>query len=88
LHTLTFLPLDLSNLPTVTTFADQALSALASTNLDYLFLNAAISEPSGPPGTTGPNGSKWSKTYIVNHLCTSPFLYPFSPSPPVQSNPI
>jgi NAD(P)-dependent dehydrogenase (short-subunit alcohol dehydrogenase family) len=67
-HTVTILPLDLSNLATVVTFAQQALSALASTNLNYLLLNAAISESAGT-STSGPNGSKWSKTYLVNHLC-------------------
>lgn len=72
LHSVSFLPLDLSDLPTAVTFAERVLSILGSTSLDYLFLCAAISEPSGVKGTTGPNGSKWSKTFIVNHLCTYP----------------
>jgi hypothetical protein len=71
LHKCTFLPLDLSNLRAVAGFAEQALSTLGSTSFDYLFLCAAISEPAGSTGTTGPNGSKWSKTFMVNHLCTS-----------------
>ncbi|KAK0622430.1 hypothetical protein B0T14DRAFT_426089 [Immersiella caudata] len=81
-HTLTLLPLDLSNLPTVVTFAAQTLSTLASANLSYLFLNAAISEPAGPaepPRTTNPNDSRWSKTYIVNHLSQHLLTHFFHP---------
>ena len=65
----TILPLELSDLASVVAFAQLVSSTLGSVNIDYLFLNAAISDPAGPPGTVGPHGSKWSKTYIVNHLC-------------------
>ncbi|KAK5659951.1 hypothetical protein OQA88_13416 [Cercophora sp. LCS_1] len=65
LHKLTFVRLDLSSLATVRTFADQALAALGQTPLDHLLLNAATSNPATAPG---PHGSKWSETYIVNHL--------------------
>jgi NAD(P)-dependent dehydrogenase (short-subunit alcohol dehydrogenase family) len=77
-HALTILPLDLADLNTVVSFAKQTLSTTASVQIDYLFLNAGISNPSGPPGTLGPQGSKWSETYVVNHLCEpSHFPFPF-----------
>lgn len=69
MHTITIIPLDLSELATVIAFAWQVSLTLGPTNLDFLFLNAAISDPAGQPGAVGPHGSKWSNTYIVNHLC-------------------
>ncbi|KXJ86285.1 hypothetical protein Micbo1qcDRAFT_140479 [Microdochium bolleyi] len=64
-HKLTILPAELSNLKTVKSFAEQALDTLGSDKLDYLMLNAGMTEP---PGTKGPEGSKWSDSYLVNHL--------------------
>ncbi|RYP68805.1 hypothetical protein DL771_006423 [Monosporascus sp. 5C6A] len=64
-HSLTVLPVELSDLRTVKTFAQQTLDTLGETNIDYLFLNAGTyKDPNGP----GPHGSKWSETYLVNHL--------------------
>ncbi|KAK7744695.1 hypothetical protein SLS62_010114 [Diatrype stigma] len=64
-HDLTFLPLELSNLQNVKTFAQQTLQALGETKIDYLFLNAGMFKRAQGPG---PHGSKWSETYVVNHL--------------------
>ncbi|KAH8918805.1 NAD(P)-binding protein [Atractiella rhizophila] len=65
-HSLTILPLNLSNLREVKTFSRTTLERLGKDKLDYLFLNAAISFGAEEP--TGPNGSKWCDSYIVNHL--------------------
>ncbi|KAK3332209.1 hypothetical protein B0T19DRAFT_482543 [Cercophora scortea] len=64
-HSLTVLPLDLSNLRHTKTFAEETLEKLGSDKIDYLLLNAGISNPADAPG---PNGSKWCESYIVNHL--------------------
>ncbi|KAI0131221.1 NAD(P)-binding protein [Daldinia grandis] len=64
-HSLTILPLELSNLKTVKTFSQQALDKVGQDKIDYLMLNAAINKNSKQPG---PHGSKWSEPYIVNHL--------------------
>jgi len=63
-HDLTVLPLELSDLKSTKSFAQQALSALDSTKVDYLFLNAGITN-----GAEQPTGkSKYCEAYIVNHL--------------------
>ncbi|KAH7027858.1 uncharacterized protein B0I36DRAFT_328053 [Microdochium trichocladiopsis] len=64
-HKLTILPAELSNLKTVKSFAEQALEKLGNDRLDYVMLNAGMFEA---PGTKGPEGSKWSNSYLVNHL--------------------
>lgn len=64
-HNLTLLPLDLSDLKGTRSFARLALEKVKQDKIDYLLLNAAISDGSEGPG---PNGSKWSEPYIVNHL--------------------
>lgn len=64
-NTITVLPLDLSNLKGVQLFAQEALSALGSNRLDYLFLNAGTLDSGDGPG---PNGSQWCEGYVVNHL--------------------
>lgn len=64
-HTLTLLPLDLSDLKGTQTFVRLALERLNQDKIDYLLLNAAISDGSEKPG---PHGSKWSEPFIVNHL--------------------
>ncbi|KAH6984582.1 hypothetical protein BKA56DRAFT_671081 [Ilyonectria sp. MPI-CAGE-AT-0026] len=61
----TVLPLDLSDLKGVKSFAEQTLAKLGQTKIDYLLLNAAITNSAEKPG---PNGSKWCEAYIVNHL--------------------
>ncbi|CAM1508988.1 Fc.00g027270.m01.CDS01 [Cosmosporella sp. VM-42] len=61
----TILPLELSDLKGVKSFAEKTLAKLGQDKIDYLFLNAAISKGATEPG---PNGSKWCESYIVNHL--------------------
>ncbi|KAK7432302.1 hypothetical protein QQZ08_001249 [Neonectria magnoliae] len=61
----TVLPLDLSNLKGVKSFAEQTLAKLGQSKVDYLLLNAGITNGAQEPG---PNGSKWCEAYIVNHL--------------------
>ncbi|KAJ7186124.1 hypothetical protein C8R46DRAFT_982931 [Mycena filopes] len=66
LHSVDLLPLELSDLKSVQSFARQVLEKLGSGEiLDVLWLNAGMSRPATAPG---PNGSKWCETYIVNHL--------------------
>lgn len=62
----TVLPLELSDLNTVRTFAQQALQSVGQGSIDYLLLNAGISDAAEKRGA---NGSKWCEAYIVNHLC-------------------
>ncbi|GAB1316106.1 hypothetical protein MFIFM68171_06316 [Madurella fahalii] len=67
-HSLTVLPLELSDLRSARDFAQQALQRLgrdADSELDYLLLNAAITNGAELPG---PRGSKWCESYVVNHL--------------------
>lgn len=65
----TILPLDLSDLKGVKSFAEKTLDKLGQGKIDYLLLNAGISNGSEGPG---PNGSKWCEAHIVNHLCKPP----------------
>lgn len=64
-HSFTFLPLQLSDLRTVRSFAAQALEKLGQSKIDLLLLNAGINKPADEPGV---NGSKWCESYIVNSL--------------------
>jgi NAD(P)-dependent dehydrogenase (short-subunit alcohol dehydrogenase family) len=59
------LPLDLSDLKGVKSFAEKTLEKLGQNKIDYLLLNAGISNGAEKPG---PHGSKWCEAYIVNHL--------------------
>lgn len=68
-HSLTVLPLELSNLKTVKSFAQQTLEKLGRDRLDYFLLNAGMAKGASGPG---PHGSKWCEAYVVNHLCESP----------------
>jgi hypothetical protein len=61
------LPLELSNLGDVKSFAEKTLNKIGSSKLDYLMLNAAMA--GGAAEYPGPKPSKWSEPYIVNHLC-------------------
>lgn len=65
-HSLTVLPLELSNLKGVKSFAQQTLDKLGQEKLDYLLLNAGMAKGAEGPG---PHGSKWCEAYVVNHLC-------------------
>ncbi|EGY22344.1 uncharacterized protein VDAG_03782 [Verticillium dahliae VdLs.17] len=64
-HNVTVLPLELADLRGVKTFAQQTLETLGQQKIDYVLLNAAISNSAEEPG---PHGSKWCESYIVNHL--------------------
>ncbi|KAH6658017.1 hypothetical protein BKA67DRAFT_556960 [Truncatella angustata] len=64
-HSVSLLPLDLSNLRAVKSFAQQALDKLGENKLDVLFLNAGMAKAADEPG---PHGSKWCESYVVNHL--------------------
>lgn len=66
-HSLTLLPLELTDLRTVKKFATQVLQTLGPNKLDILFLNAALVKSAEDPGV---NGSKYNEPYLVNHLCT------------------
>ena len=57
----TLLKLDLNDLPTVRQFATDALSALDGSKLDFVLLNAALSDTSKRNGS-----SKWCEPYVVN----------------------
>ncbi|KAK3995327.1 WW domain-containing oxidoreductase [Cladorrhinum sp. PSN332] len=64
-HSLTILPLELADIKTAKSFAQQTLQNLGDDKLDYLLLNAGISDGADKPGR---NGTKWCESYIVNHL--------------------
>ncbi|KAK4451530.1 NAD(P)-binding protein [Podospora aff. communis PSN243] len=59
------LPLELSDFRSTKTFAHLTLEELGGGGVDYLLLNAAVSDGSETPGS---HGSKWSKAFVVNHL--------------------
>ncbi|KAI0127423.1 hypothetical protein BJ170DRAFT_683266 [Xylariales sp. AK1849] len=64
-HSVSVLPLELSDLRGVKTFAQQTLDKLGQDKLDFLFLNAGMSNSAIGPG---PHGSKWCDSHVVNHL--------------------
>jgi NAD(P)-dependent dehydrogenase (short-subunit alcohol dehydrogenase family) len=66
LHKIAILPLDLSDLETVKSFAQQALDRLDQDELNYLFLNAAANH--GKEERANKGNSRWTESYIVNHL--------------------
>lgn len=64
-HTVSLVPVDLTDLRSVQLFAQQALTKLGPNKLDLLFLCAGmVASAEGP----GPHGSQWCASYIVNHL--------------------
>ena len=65
-HKLTLIPLELSDLKSVRTFAKSTLEKLGQDKVDFALLNAALTGAATKPG---PHGSRWSEPYIVNHLC-------------------
>ena len=71
-HSLAILPLELSDLKTVKSFAQQTLDKLGQEKIDYLLLNAGGTQAKEEPG--GQYQSKWCETYVINHLCTSCLL--------------
>lgn len=62
---------ELNDLKGVKTFAQRTLEKLGQDKIDYLLLNAAISNGSQEKG---PHGSKWCESLIVNHFCESRLL--------------
>lgn len=64
-NSVSVLPLDLSNLKSVRSFAQQSLAELGTQRLDYLFLNAGTLDSGNG---AGPHGSQWCEGYVVNHL--------------------
>ncbi|KAJ6026042.1 hypothetical protein N7444_013721, partial [Penicillium canescens] len=64
-HSVAILPLDLSDLRSVQSFAKQALSQLGQKKLDSLLLVAGMLNSAEGPG---PHGSQWCESYVVNHL--------------------
>ena len=64
-NTISVLPLDLSDLRSVQSFAQKALTQLGHQSLDYLFLCAGTLDDARGPG---PHGSQWCQGYVVNHL--------------------
>ena len=70
-HDLSLVPVELADLRTVKSFAQQTLSKLGPSKIDYLLLNAASSRPAVDVAT---NPSKWCESYVVNHLCEKKHL--------------
>ncbi|OIW22952.1 NAD(P)-binding protein [Coniochaeta ligniaria NRRL 30616] len=64
-HSLAILPLELSDLKTVKSFAQQALEKLGQDKIDYLLLNAGATQNKEEPGQ---RQAKWCETYVINHL--------------------
>jgi hypothetical protein len=64
-HSVTILPLNLSDLRSVQSFAKQALSELGQNKLDSLLLVAGMLNSADG---SGPHGSQWCESYVVNHL--------------------
>jgi hypothetical protein len=63
------LPVELSDLRDVRSFAQKIHDKVGKDKIDYLLLNAAVSNGSNDAGL---RGSKWCMAYIVNHLCKIP----------------
>ncbi|KAG5927097.1 hypothetical protein E4U53_002928 [Claviceps sorghi] len=64
-NALTVLPLDLSDLSGVKSFAQKALEEVGQGKIDYLLLNAALFKGAGDKATHGP---KWCEAAVVNHF--------------------
>ena len=52
----------------VKAFSQKTLEKLGPRRIDYLLLNAATGMAK-KVAETGPHGSKWIESYLVNHLC-------------------
>ncbi|KAI1123533.1 hypothetical protein F5Y10DRAFT_251727 [Nemania abortiva] len=77
-HKLTIVPLELNNMNSVKTFAQQTLEKLGASPIDYLMLNAATAMTK-KVAETGPHGSKWTEAYLVNHLSQHYLLHLLRP---------
>lgn len=64
-NAVTVLPVELSDLKTVKTFAQQALEKVGSNKIDYLVMNAGMFKSAEEKGSHG----KWCDAAIVNHFC-------------------
>lgn len=60
------LPLDLADLKSTRRFAEAALAKVGEARIDYLFLNAAITDPA----VANPRGYRWCESAVVNHVGT------------------
>ncbi|TQV92908.1 Short-chain dehydrogenase/reductase SDR [Cordyceps javanica] len=58
------LPLDLADLKGTRTFAEAALQKIGDAKIDYLFLNAAVTDPA----VANPRGYRWCESAVVNHV--------------------
>ncbi|EGX95933.1 Short-chain dehydrogenase/reductase SDR [Cordyceps militaris CM01] len=58
------LPLDLADLQGTKQFAEAALRAVGDAKIDYLFLNAGITDPAA----ANPRGYRWCEQAVVNHV--------------------
>jgi NADP-dependent 3-hydroxy acid dehydrogenase YdfG len=65
-NAVTVLPVELSDLKTVKTFAHQVLDKIGGDKIDYLMLNAGMSGKA----VKGSHG-KWCDVALVNHFCKS-----------------
>ncbi|KAI0394967.1 hypothetical protein F5Y17DRAFT_227484 [Xylariaceae sp. FL0594] len=77
-HTVAILPLELSNMRSVKTFAHKTLEELGQSPIDYLILNAATAQLK-QKAKTGPHGSRWIEAYLVNHLSQHYLLHLLRP---------
>ncbi|QPG94035.1 hypothetical protein C2857_004234 [Epichloe festucae Fl1] len=64
-NAVTVLPVDLSDLKGVKTFAQQALDSVGQGKIDYLLLNAGMFKGAEEKGR---HGSKWCEAAVVNHF--------------------
>ncbi|KAM7203635.1 WW domain-containing oxidoreductase [Naviculisporaceae sp. PSN 640] len=67
-HDLTIFPLELSDLKGTKSFAQKTLEKLADNKLDYLFLNAGITDGTESDKDKGKYKGGWCEAYVVNHL--------------------
>lgn len=65
-NAVTVLPLELSDLKGVKTFAQRALEKVGNDKIDYLLMNAGLSKDAKDKG---PHGMKWCEAAVVNHFC-------------------
>jgi hypothetical protein len=65
-HSVVILPLELSTLRDINSFASQVLAKVGEEKLEYLLLNAGMAKSALKVGNIQ---SKWCEAYAVNHLC-------------------
>ncbi|QDS68837.1 hypothetical protein FKW77_007090 [Venturia effusa] len=75
-HTITLLPLELTDLRTVKKFAARVLQLLDTKPIDILLLNAALVKTADEPRT---NDSRYNEPFLVNHLSQHYLLHLLRP---------